>query len=68
MMQKVSSSFSAIIFFGFMLFAVGVFFYVLSLVSQLGLSPEILIIILGILLLIFGVTGARMFSSLQLAQ
>lgn len=68
MMQKVSSSFSAIIFFGFMLFAIGVFLYVVNLLSRLRLSSEILVITIGFLVLLFGVAGARVFSSLQLSQ
>lgn len=67
-MQRIGSAFNVIIFFGFILFALGVFLYVMNLLSHLGLSVEMFVIALGVLLLVFGVAGARVFSSLQLIQ
>lgn len=67
-MHRIGSAFNIIIFFGFILFALGVFLYIINLLSGLGLSPEIFVVAVGALLIIFGVTGARIFSSLQLTQ
>jgi len=67
-MQKIGLAFNAVILLGFTLFALGVVLYVINLLSHLRLNLEMLVIALGILLLIFGVAGARIFSSLQLTQ
>jgi len=68
MMHRIGSAFNIIIFFGFILFALGVFIYVVNMLSSLGFSPEIFVVVVGILLIVFGVAGARVFSSLQLTQ